>query len=552
MIAQNDAVSDYTTERADANLWTTDMIIFLFGGLLLAGVLSAKFSNRFNVPSLVLFIIVGMALNPLIYYDNANLTQLFGILALIIILFDGGMQTSWRDIKPVIGGSVSLATIGVLITATIFGVCSVFILGIDWKEGMLIGAIVGSTDAAAVFAVLGSQNVKKRLTSTLEAESGTNDPMAVFLTISFIQWIQIPDLSVWEMLFSFVWQMGLGLGLGLLAGWIAVQVLNRIALDTSGLYPVLSIGFAILIYSGVGLLKGSGFLAVYVMALVIGNSDLQYRYTIVKFNEGFSWLMQIMMFIMLGLLVFPFQLLEITWQGLVLSLLLMFVARPIGVFISLMYSKFTGKEKTLIAWAGLKGAVPIVMATYPLIAGLEHGQLFFNIVFFIVLTSALIQGATISPLAKRLRLTGEPGGQQVHSLELVSVGKTNMDLVKKTIEPGACVENSYLHQLKLPEDTLITAVIRGEEMIAPKGTTQLLAGDVAYVLVAKNQRDEVRRLFTEIADGRCTVTSSNHAESPLETADEAIEVEEQAGVAQIKSSALEKKNEMNLSAKKGT
>lgn len=182
------------------------MIIFLFGGLLLAGVVSAKFSNRFNVPSLVLFIIVGMALNPLIYYDNANLTQLFGILALIIILFDGGMQTSWRDIKPVIGGSVSLATIGVLITATIFGVCSVFILGIDWKEGMLIGAIVGSTDAAAVFAVLGSQNVKKRLTSTLEAESGTNDPMAVFLTISFIQWIQIPDLSVWEMLFSFVWQ----------------------------------------------------------------------------------------------------------------------------------------------------------------------------------------------------------------------------------------------------------------------------------------------------------------------------------------------------------
>ncbi len=538
----DDTVCDIVMKRDDANLWTTDMIIFLFGSLLLAGVISAKFSNRFNVPSLVLFIIVGMALNPLIYYDNAKLTQLFGILALIIILFDGGMQTSWRDIRPVIGGSVSLATIGVMITATVFGVCSVFILGIDWKEGMLIGAIVGSTDAAAVFAVLGSQNVKKRLTSTLEAESGTNDPMAVFLTISFIEWIQIPDLSVWEMLFSFVWQMGLGLGLGLLAGWFIVQVLNRIALDTSGMYPILAIGFAILTYSGVGLLKGSGFLAVYVMALVIGNSDLQYRFTIVRFNEGFAWLMQIMMFILLGLLVFPLQLLEITWQGLVLSILLMFVARPLGVFISLMYSKFTGKEKTLIAWAGLKGAVPIVMATYPMIAGLEHGQLFFNIVFFIVLTSALIQGATISPLAKRLGLAGEPGGQQVHALELVSVGKTNMDLVKKTIEPGACIENSYLHQLRLPDDTLITAIIRGEEMIAPKGTTQLLAGDVAYVLVAKNQRDEIRRLFTEqIQDSQCTVTSGSAADRDQTTVDTQSDTENQPIVSSTERTVAENK-----------
>jgi potassium/hydrogen antiporter len=540
----DDTVCDIVMERDDANLWTTDMIIFLFGSLLLAGVISAKFSNRFNVPSLVLFIIVGMALNPLIYYDNAKLTQLFGILALIIILFDGGMQTSWRDIRPVIGGSVSLATIGVLITATVFGVCSVFILGIDWKEGMLIGAIVGSTDAAAVFAVLGSQNVKKRLTSTLEAESGTNDPMAVFLTISFIEWIQIPDLSVWEMLFSFVWQMGLGLGLGLLAGWFIVQVLNRIALDTSGMYPILAIGFAILTYSGVGLLKGSGFLAVYVMALVIGNSDLQYRFTIVRFNEGFAWLMQIMMFILLGLLVFPLQLLEITWQGLVLSVLLMFVARPLGVFISLMYSKFTGKEKTLIAWAGLKGAVPIVMATYPMIAGLEHGQLFFNIVFFIVLTSALIQGATISPLAKRLGLAGEPGGQQVHALELVSVGKTNMDLVKKTIEPGACIENSYLHQLRLPDDTLITAIIRGEEMIAPKGTTQLLAGDVAYVLVAKNQRDKIRRLFTEqIQDGQCTVTSGSTTDRDQATVDTQSDTENQSIGSSTERSVAENKRQ---------
>ncbi|MBN3523350.1 potassium/proton antiporter [Paenibacillus apiarius] len=478
-------------------MWTTDGLLFLFGGLLLAGVISAKFSNRFNVPSLVFFIIVGMALNPFIYFDNAKLAQLFGILALIIILFDGGMQTNWRHIRPVVGSSVILATLGVVITAIVFGVGAVYILDIDWREGMLIGAIVGSTDAAAVFAVLGSQNVKQKLTSTLEAESGTNDPMAVFLTISFIELVQAPDMSLWSMLLSFLWQMGLGLGLGLLAGWIAIQILNRISLDTSGLYPVLSIGFAIFTYSGVGLLHGSGFLAVYVMALVLGNADLQYRFTIVRFNEGFAWMMQIMMFILLGLLVFPNQLVEVAWQGIVLSIILMFVARPIGVFISLLISKFSLKEKTLIAWAGLKGAVPIVMATYPMIAGLEHGQLFFNVVFFVVLTSALIQGATISPLAKRLALSGDASGEAVHALELVSVGKTNMDMVKKTVEPGTSVENRPLHELNLPDDTLITAVIRGEEMIAPKGTTKLQAGDVAYVLVAKKQRDEIRKLFTE-------------------------------------------------------
>ncbi|UHA76092.1 potassium/proton antiporter [Paenibacillus sp. 481] len=475
-------------------------MMLLFGTLLLIGVAGAKFSNRFNVPSLVLFIVVGMALNPLIYFDNAKLTQLLGVLALIIILFEGGMQTNYREIRPILGSALSLATVGVVLTAGIIGVCASYILDISLLEGLLIGAIVGSTDAAAVFAVLGSQNIKKRLTSTLEAESGTNDPMAVFLTISLIELIKVPDTPLINMLLAFFWQMGFGLAMGLALGWLFTQVLNRIQLDTSGLYPVLAVGAAIFTYSSTAMLHGSGFLAVYVLGMVIGNKDITYRYSIVRFNEGFAWMMQIMMFVVLGLLVFPNQLLEITWQGLLLSVLLMFIARPIGVFISLAISNFTFKEKTLIAWSGLRGAVPIVMATYPLIAGLEGGQMFFNVVFFVVLTSALLQGATISPLARRLGLVGERKVEPMHTMELISVGKTNMEMVKKTVEPGTAVVKYMLHQLELPQDALITAIVRGECMISPNGTTQMEAGDVAYILVAKKDREALRSLFTVLVE----------------------------------------------------
>ncbi|MGG3836015.1 potassium/proton antiporter [Paenibacillus thiaminolyticus] len=484
-------------------MWTTDTILFLLGVLLLAGVVSAKFSNRFNLPSLVLFIAVGMIMNRFIYFDNTKLAQLFGILALIVILFEGGMQTSWKQMRPVVGAAVSLATIGVVVTALVFGLCAAYILDISWKEGLLIGAIVGSTDAAAVFAVMGSQRVKRKLSSTLEAESGTNDPMAVFLTVSLIEWIQVPDANLLSMFLSFLWEMGFGLVFGLGVGWLAIQIVNRIHLDTSGLYPVLSIGIAFVTYSGAAMLHGSGFLAVYVMALVLGNADLQYRFTISRFNEGFAWMMQILMFILLGLFVFPGELVEVMWQAILLSLILMLIARPLGVAVSLLFGRFSLREQTLIAWAGLKGAVPIVLATYPMIAGLEQGQLFFNVIFFIVLTSALVQGATISPLARRLGLAGDPSAGISQGLELVSVGKANLDMVKKSIEPGTCVENCTLQQLELPEDTLITAIVRGEEMLAPRGHTRLQAGDVAYVLVAKKNLDTVRSMFTEQAREGC-------------------------------------------------
>lgn len=475
--------------------FTTDNSIFLFAILLVVGVITTKFSSRFGLPSLVFFMAVGMVFSHFIYFDNAFLTQLFGILALIVILFEGGLQTKWTDVRRVIKPSLSLATLGVVLTTVVVGVFAKFILDVSWLEGILFGAIVGSTDAAAVFAVLGNKNIKRKLTSTLEAESGTNDPMAVFLTMSLIQIIQFPDANGFKLVLYFLWQMGFGLVMGFIMGKLAVWSINRVNLDSSGLYPVLALAFAIFTYSSTALLYGSGLLAVYVMALWMGNADLTYRHSIFRFNEGFAWMMQILMFILLGLLVFPAELIKITWQGLALSLLLMFVARPIGVFISTSFMKFTVKEKVFISWAGLRGAVPIVLATYPLIAGLENGQLFFNVVFFVVLTSALVQGATISPLANKLGLSGGDKVSVPHSLELVSMGKTNNEIIEIHIKEDSYAENNELRQLVLPPETLITAVIRGDKLITPRGSTKLLAGDILYVLISKAQREKVKAAF---------------------------------------------------------
>ena len=471
-----------------------DSVILLLAALLLVGVLSTKFSTRFGMPALVLFIAAGMVLSHFIYFNNASFTQIAGIFALIVILFEGGMQTSMKDIKPVILPALSLSTIGVLLTTGIVGLFAKLILGVPWAESFLFGAIVGSTDAAAVFSVLGGKNIDKRITSTLEAESGSNDPMAVFLTVSILEWILQPDTALWSMIFSFLWEMGVGLLLGVLLGKLSVILINKINLDSSGLYPVMAIGIAVLTYGLAAQVHSSGLLAVYVVGLVMGNSELMYHRTIMNFNHGFAWMMQIAMFILLGLLVFPQELVSIAWQGLVLSFILMIVARPVGVYISLLFAKFTFKEKTLISWAGLRGAVPIVLATYPLLAGLPQGRLFFNVVFFVVLTSAVIQGTTISPLAARLKLVGKD--KPVLSLmELVALGKTNSEFNHVRIEEHMPISKKKISELELPSDILFTAIIRKNQIVAPHGNTVIEPGDILYVLSPKTKREEMQSLF---------------------------------------------------------
>ncbi|WP_200410972.1 potassium/proton antiporter [Virgibacillus salexigens] len=472
-----------------------EMLVFLFSAMLIVGALATKFSTKLGLPALVLFLLIGMGLNQFIFFENVHLTQLIGIMALIIILFEGGTQTKWENVRPVIGAAGSLATLGVLLTTVITGVAAMYILNLSLLEGMLFGAIVGSTDAAAVFSVLGNKNIKSKLTSTLEAESGSNDPMAVFLTVALIELIQVPDASIWLAIGSFFVQMGLGLLIGLLLGKLTVLLINNINLDTSSLYPALAIGMATATYFISDFLGGSGLLAVYVMAVFVGNSDLMYRFSILRFNEGFAWMMQIVMFILLGLLVFPSQLPSVFWQGVLLTLILMFIARPIAVFVSMLFMKYNVKDKLFISWAGLKGAVPIVLATYPIIADIENSDLIFNAVFFVVLISALVQGSTLSWLATKLGLTGGKNDPSKPTMELINLGNTEAEIMEVRMTPRSAALNRTLIDLELPDETLVIGIIRNKQLITPTGTSVIQDDDILYVLSNKRNREKAKRVL---------------------------------------------------------
>ncbi|WP_368505342.1 potassium/proton antiporter [Alkalihalophilus sp. As8PL] len=480
-----------------------DYFILLTALLLIIGVLTTKFSTRLGVPALVLFLLVGMVMGSdglgFIPFNNPKLAQLVGIVALVVILFEGGLQTKWSAVKVVAKPSLSLATLGVLLTTVVVAVAAKLIFDITWLEGFLFGAIVGSTDAAAIFAVLKGQNIREKLSSTLEAESGTNDPMAVFLTLALIELLTVENSSYLFLVGSFFWQMGIGLALGYLFGRIASFAINRINLDSSGLYPIFALAFALLTYSLTDLVGASGLLAVYVAALVIGNRDLTYRHSIFRFNEGFAWMMQILMFIILGLLVFPAQFLsfDIIVKGFLLSMILIFIARPIAVFLSTFKMGFNVKEKVFLSWAGLKGAVPIVLATFPMTMGVENSQLFFNVVFFVVLTSALIQGSTISIIAEKLGLNGPEKVEAPHSLELVSIGKANAEIIEFVVREKNKLVGQALKDIDFPNDVLISAIIRNGDLVTPYGETIIQPDDILYILVAKQKIKVLKSMINE-------------------------------------------------------
>ncbi|WP_026701307.1 potassium/proton antiporter [Salibacterium aidingense] len=478
-----------------------DSFVMLAALLLITGVTVTKFSSRLGMPSLILFILVGMIIGSdglgIIYFDDAEQAQLVGIVALVIILFEGGSQTKWSVIRPVIWPSLSLATFGVLITSFIVGIAAKFVVDLTWLESLLLGAIVGSTDAAAVFASLKERNIKTKISATMEAESGTNDPMAVFLTLIFIELILIDQPNYWLLFGSFFWQMGIGLIIGLVLGKVASESINRINLDSSGLYPIFALSFALLTYSIASLSHASGFLAVYVAALIIGNSELTYRHSIFRFNEGFAWMAQILMFIILGLLAFPEQILapEVIGNGLLLSAVLILAARPAAAFLSLMGMKYNVKEKIFLSWAGLRGAVPIVLATFAIVAEVENGAMIFNVVFFIVLTSALIQGSTISYLANKLKLSGPKKETPTHSLELISIGKANAEIIEFQTDEKTSIVGEKLQDIDFPESALVSAIVRDDQLITPYGETEIQKEDFLYILVSRKQKNKLRRML---------------------------------------------------------
>jgi cell volume regulation protein A len=489
------------------NILHTDTFVLLTAVLFIAGVLTTKFSARLGVPSLVLFIMVGMVMGSdvlgIIYFDSAGTAQMIGVFALVVILFEGGLQTKWSTLRPVILPSLSLATIGVLFTSGIVAAAAKLILDVDWLTAMLFGAIVGSTDAAAVFAVLKGQNIQERIGTTLEAESGSNDPMAVFLTIAMIELITVPNANVVKLIGSFFVQMGLGLLFGFLFGKLAVWALNRVNLDSSGLYPIFAIAFALLTYGLTAFMQGSGLLAVYVLAIIIGNAEIAYRHSIFRFSEGFAWMMQILMFVILGLLVFPSDLFtwDVSLKGIFLSVILMFIARPAAVYLSTINTRYTNNEKLFLSWAGLKGAVPIVLATFPMLAGMEDSQLIFNVVFFVVLTSCLIQGTTITNLADKLGLTGPAKAAPMHSLELVSLGKAQAEMIEYEMEADAAIVGQPLLHIPFPDGALVNAIIRNDSLITPDGSTVIQPGDFLYILTSKKSKQQLTQLLKEKKSG---------------------------------------------------
>ncbi|WP_240377359.1 potassium/proton antiporter [Bacillus piscicola] len=476
-------------------------IILLAALLLIVGVTVTKFSSRLGMPSLVLFILVGMLFGSdglgIIYFDNAEQAQLVGILALVIILFEGGTHTTWKTVRPIIKPAVSLATIGVVITSLVVGIAAKVIMDLSWLEALLLGSIVGSTDAAAVFASLKERNINTKMAATLEAESGSNDPMAMLLTIIFIELIVIDQPNYWVLAGSFFWQMGAGVLMGLIFGKLATAAINRINLDSSGLYPIFALSFALLTYSITSLFQASGLLAVYIAAIIVGNSEITYRHSIFRFNEGFAWMAQILMFIILGLLAFPEEILSIPVivNGLVLSAILIVAARPLAVFLATLGMKFSLKEKTFLSWAGLRGAVPIVLATFPIVAGIDSGKMIFNVVFFIVLTSALIQGASISKIAKLLGLSGPKKDAPHHSLELVSIGKANAEIIEFKTDDSTPIVGETLNDINFPKSALISAIVRDGQLVTPYGETVIQEDDYLYILVARSQKRQLRQLL---------------------------------------------------------
>jgi cell volume regulation protein A len=478
-----------------------EYVILIGSTLVLVSIIVAKLSDNLGVPSLLLFLGVGMLAGSEgpggIYFNDANLAQSVAVVALIFILFAGGLDTKWSDVKPIFRPAAGLATIGVLLTALIVGLFIHYVLNISLLTGLLLGAIISSTDAAAVFAVLRSKNVSLRgyLKPLLELESGSNDPMAIFLTIGLIQFINTAGTSIGSMVWLFIVQMSLGVIFGLALGKALVFVLNHLKIVYEGIYPVFALAFGLFCYGITTIIGGSGFLAVYVVGLVAANSEFIQKRSLLRFFDGLAWLSQITMFVTLGLLVFPSHIVPVIGIGLLISAFLMFIARPLSVFLTLIHSRFYLREKSFISWVGLRGAVPVILATFPLIAGVPDAEFIFNVVFFIVLTSALLQGSSIPFVARLLRLDAPLERKTKYPIEYSPVAGVDTELIDLTVPVESTANGKSVIELGMPRDSLIALISRNDSFLVPSGGTVIQEGDTILVLLNKNNLPEVRSIL---------------------------------------------------------
>ncbi len=480
-------------------------LILIAGVLLAAGIAGALLAERVRVPGLLLFLGLGMLAGSEgiggIQFDDAELARTLGTIALVLILFEGGLTAGWSEIRPVLGTAASLASVGTLITALIAGLAAKLILGLGTLEGMIVGAAIAATDSAAIFAVLRRSTLEKRLARSLEGESGMNDPVALLLVIGFIEWIQKPGFGFPEMAGLLALKLALGTAIGLVGGRVAVALLERMRLPSDGIYPVATIAIAGLAYGLAELAHGSGFLAVYLTALALGSANIPARRTIAAFHEGLGWVAQIALFILLGLLVFPSSLPDVALEGLALSAVLILLARPVAAFAATALAPLDLRERMMLSWAGLRGATPIWLATFPVVAGIGGGEQLFAIVFFVVVSSTLIQGASFEPLAKRLGLTTDEPALPRRLLESGRIRRMGGDVIAYRLPPGAAAAGHHVRELELPREALVNVIVRDGHAIPPRGSTELREGDELHILVRSELREEVEAMTKVWARG---------------------------------------------------
>ncbi len=481
------------------SLDSVSIAIFLGAVLVMAGILSSLLALRFGAPLLLVFLFIGVLAGDSgpggLIFSDVHATYLVGSVALALILFDGGLKTRFQSIRTVLAPSVVLATVGVLLTALVTAPVASYALDLNWTEALLAAAVVASTDAAAVFLLVHAQGLRlrPRIGATLELESGTNDPFAVFLTLMLVELITLGDSSMAHVLTEFFQEAALGALIGLVGGWLVVVALNRVELP-QGLHAPFVTTAALVIFGLAQISHASGFLAVYLAGITIGNRPTRAHNSVVTFLDAATWLAQIVMFVLLGLLVSPQRLLDSALPAVVVALVLMLVARPVAVFLCLAPFRFNWREKAFIAWVGLRGAVAIFLASIPMLVGLSEAYLYFDVAFVVVVISLLLQGWTLAAAARRLNVALPRTEQRPRRVELDLPGQLEQQLVGYHVRP----KSLYLKRGLIPSWARPTLVIRDEKILAPGEAAPVAAGDYLYLLAPPEKADTLDRFFVDM------------------------------------------------------
>ena len=485
-------------------IFTAENILLIGSILLFVSIVVGKTGYRFGVPALLLFLLVGMLFGSDglgLQFHNAKIAQFIGMVALSVILFSGGMDTKFKEIRPILSPGIVLSTVGVFLTALFTGLFIWYLSGMSWTNihfplitSLLLASTMSSTDSASVFAILRSQkmNLKHNLRPMLELESGSNDPMAYMLTIVLIQFIQSDGMGTGNIIGSFIIQFLVGAAAGYILGKLAILILNKINIDNQSLYPILLLSFVFFTFAITDLLRGNGYLAVYIAGMMVGNHKITFRKEIATFMDGLTWLFQIIMFLMLGLLVNPHEMIEVAVVALLIGVFMIVIGRPLSVFLCLLpFRKITLKSRLFVSWVGLRGAVPIIFATYPVVANVEGSNMIFNIVFFITIVSLIVQGTSVSFVARLLHLS-TPLEKTGNDFGVELPEEIDTHLSDMTITMEMLNEADTLKDMNLPKGTLVMIVKRGDEFLIPNGTLKLHVGDKLLLISEKNKQETVK------------------------------------------------------------